>query len=546
MRRFLAVMAIVLLTQLPALADDGPQADAPKKAEPKAAAGLAGLLKAFFAETDDAKRAGAGMALAMQHPDPKAVAAAIPAARTWPADAKKGDVIRWKRSTADGKEHSIFLAIPEAYDAKKAWPVLVYLHGGVSRPVDGSGLSGIQGLGKLANQEGFLLLSPSAEAGSEWWTPNGVALVRGSLDDLKRRYHVDADRVALTGFSDGASGCFHILTHDPEPYCCFLPLMAYPALTRLAGGPSFSVNVRQRPVFAINGGKDTLYPSAQIKPQIDDLKQAGCDITWLDLPEAGHRRTDVFPDHWDKLRDFWQAHPRKALPKQIAWETALPQTEGRFAWVEVLSIDPKAPSAPGTKAAILPDPAGRPVLGIRIVRTYPGPGLKIENVEDDSAADEAGMEVGDIIVAVQGTELKDPRHSMGVLQKELPAMAAAKKAGTFKIKRGEEELKLECLPRPAGSRNIPRPKELGYDLPSGRVEARVEGNTIHVTTRHVGSFKLHLADGLVDLAKPVKVLVNGAVQFEGLAKGSTGYVLQEAVRGGAGAPLYRAFVVVKP
>ena len=507
---------------------------------------LVKALGAFLAEADEDKRAAAGFALAMQHADAAVVAKALPKARTWPADAEKGDVVIWKRSTADGKEHSIFAAIPEAYDAKKVWPVLIWLHGAVARPVDGGGASGVRALAELADQEGFIVLSPSAQTGSEWWLPTGVDLVRGSLDDLKQRYRVDANRVAVAGFSDGASGCLHLLAHDPEPYCCFLPLRSHPGVTRLAGGPSFAVNVQSRPVFAVNGGRDTLYPSAQIKPLIDQLKAAGCDLTWLDLPEAGHRLTDVFPDHWDKVRDFWKAHPRVPLAKTIAWETSMPQRQGRFGWVEIVSVDPQAPSAKGAKAAVLPDPAGRPVLGVRIVRTYPGPGVQLEQVEEGSAADEAGFLVDDIILAIDGVELKDPRQAMGVLQMALPAMAAAKKAGTFKVRRGDQELELKCLPKAAGSGRIPRPKELGYDLPSGRIEARVEGNVIHVSTRHVASFRLHLADGLVDLAKPVQVLVNGETKFEGPAQGTTGYVLQEAVRGGAGAPLYRASLLVKP
>ncbi len=554
---FLALVLIALLA-LPVgfvRADDDP-AKPPAKTAPEArpkapletkADTLDASLAAFFAEPDAQKRAAAGFAIAMKHPDAAKVAAAVTKARTWSTDVKKDDVVVWQRSVGDGVENSILAAIPEAYDTAKAWPVLIWLHGGVARDRDGGGASGIRALGRLAAEEGFLLLAPSSRKGSEWWTPAGTRLVRGALDDLKRRYRVDADRVVVAGFSDGASGCLHLLAHDPEPYACFLALMAHPGVTRLAGGPSFAVNVRSRPVFAVNGGKDRLYPSSQIKPLIDQLKAAGSKLTWLDLPDAGHNMSAVFPDHWDKLRDFWAANPRTPLPKQIAWETALPRSEGRFGWVEVLTVDPKAPSAKGAVAATLPDPAGRPVLGIRIDMQFEGPGLRVTRVEDDSAAADAGFEVGDVIIAVQGTDLAGPAQGRTVLMRELPKMASAKKAGVFRVQRGDEELDLECLPRAAGAGAVERPKALGYGMPSGRIEAQVvDGNRIDITTRHVGSFKLHLADGLVDLAQPLKVYVNGALAFEGLAKGSTGYVLQEAVRGGAGAPLYRASIVVKP
>jgi len=554
MRFCLSLAAALLLAGSVALADDAPAQAPPKKAPAKASPGKAApadalttALRAFFAEPDAGKRAAAGLGIAMQHPDARAVAAAIPLARTWPTGVKTHDVIRWKSKTADGVEHSIFAAIPEAYDAKKAWPVLIWLHGAVSRPVDGGGISGLRTMAQVAEEEGFLLLAPSAQAGSAWWTPNGVALVHDALDELKRRFHVDADRVAVAGFSDGASGCFHLLAHDPEPYACFLALMAHPGVTRMAGGPSFVANVRSRPVFAVNGGQDTLYPSPQIKPLIDQLKAAGCDLTWLALPEAGHRIADVLPEHWDKVRDFWHAHPRKPLAKHIAWETALPEREGRFGWVEILGVDAKAPSAKGAAAAVLPDPAGRPVLGVRIDTAFAGPGLKISRVEEGSAAEDAGFEVGDVILAVDGTDLGDAMQSRRVLAKSLPAMAAAKKAGVFRVQRGEDEVDLTCLPRAAGMGKVKRPADRGYGLPSGRIEARVmKGNRIDVTTWHVGRFRLHLADGLVDLTAPLHVYVNGALKFEGLARGTTGYVLDEAVRGGPGAPLFRASLLLRP
>ena len=97
----------------------------------------------------------------------------------------------------------------------------------------------------------------------------------------------------------------------------------------------------------------------------------------------------------------------------------------------------------------------------------------------------------------------------------------------------------------ASSTLVKRPAELGYGRPSGRLGAMiVEDNTILVDAHHVRRFRLHLADGMVDLAKPLRVVVNGEVAFEGRATaGSTGYVLQEAARQ-VGGPLYRAFVDV--
>lgn len=505
---------------------------------------LAQSLAAFFAAKDGDERMLVGLDILLRFEDPAQVADAIPSARTWPADAAKDDIISWKRASADGVEHTILANIPASYDASKAMPVLIWLHGGVSRDQDGGAASGIRLLKEYSDSDGFLLLSPSAQTGSEWWTPNGVALVRGALADLAERYHLDGNRVAVAGFSDGASGCFHLLAHDPEPYACFLPLMAHPGVTRLAGGPCFAANVRSRPVFAMNGGQDTLYPSVRIKPMIDELREAGCDIEWTDLPEAGHRLSDVFPDQWDRLRAFWKSHPRKALPRQIAWESAVPALDGRFGWVEVVEVDAQAPSDPALKAAVLKDPAGRKILGIRMDTKFAGPGVKIESVSEGSAAAEAGFQAGDVIVQVDDESLRS-EQAFVALRRALGRLN--ERDGVFHVQRGEGELQFTCRPRVSSSSASARPEGLGYGQASGRVVARVEkGNVIHVQTRHVAEFRLHLAPGLVDLSKPVTVFVNGKQRSAERAAGSVRYVLEAARRAGPGAPLWQGTIRIRP
>ncbi len=503
--------------------------------------GLVPALEAFFAEADDERRAALGVALATNHADTKAVAEAAATVRRWRATGEPDTVTTWKRSTADGVAHTIYASIPPGYDPAKAWPVLIWLHGAVSRPTDGAGASAMRVLGETADEEGFILLAPSTQRGAEWWTPNGVALIRGALRDLARGWHVDADRVAVTGFSDGASGCFHLLAHDPEPYCCFMPLMAHPGVTRLSGGPCFAANVRSRPVRAFSGAKDTLYPSVRIKPMIEELKAAGCLIEWTDLPEGGHRINSVLPEHWATLRSFWRGHPRVPLATRVQWETAVPRSEGRFGWIEILSVDSAAPSAKGAQEARLPDPTGRPKLGVRLDRAFKGSGLRLEHVEAASAAGEAGFKAGDVLLSVDGRTL-DGEKAMGVLVNALATMT--NRDGVFKVRRGAQTLTLQTRPRVAKAADDQRPKALGYGLPSGRLDATLgKDNRIDVTTRHVRRFKLHLADGMLDLAKPVKVYVNGVLTFNGKATGDTGYVLQQAARQ-IGGPAYRAFIVI--
>jgi len=49
----------------------------------------------------------------------------------------------------------------------------------------------------------------------------------------------------------------------------------------------------------------------------------------------------------------------------------------------------------------------------------------------------------------------------------------------------------------------------------GRLEGRIDGQTIRVTRRHVGDLVVWLGDKTIDWDRPVRVEVDGAVAFEG-------------------------------
>jgi phospholipase/carboxylesterase len=84
------------------------------------------------------------------------------------------------------------------------YPVLLLLHGAT-----GAGERIERRLQNLADQFGFIILAPDSR-GMTWDVTRGalgpdVAFIDRALNDVFARYPVDAARVAISGFSDGAS-----------------------------------------------------------------------------------------------------------------------------------------------------------------------------------------------------------------------------------------------------------------------------------------------------------------------------------------------------
>jgi hypothetical protein len=224
--------------------------------------------------------------------------------------------------------------VPATYDPAKRWQVRFQLHGGVMR--EDSSLRGDGGV-RLAGDDQIYVM-PAGWAEAPWWSDQQVASLRTILDDIKRDYNVDENRVFLSGVSDGATGLYYVATHDTTPYAAFLPLNGYYLVLRSPElelrSAIFLDNLRNKPFFIVNGGRDPLYPTNLVEPSIGHLDRSGVRITYLPQPEAGHD-TSWWPTVKEPFERFTRAHPRVPLPDTLTWEVSETKTWNRAHWLVI-------------------------------------------------------------------------------------------------------------------------------------------------------------------------------------------------------------------
>jgi phospholipase/carboxylesterase len=162
-------------------------------------------------------------------------------------------------STRDG-----LLCVPAGYGASKKAPLALTLHG-----AGGNARSGISHFLHLADEAGVVLLAPESR-GRTWDVLVGgygpdVAFIDRALEWAFERLRLDTRRLAITGFSDGASyGLSLGLTNGD----LFTHLIAF--------SPGFMAPANHRgkpPVFVSHGTRDRVLPiercSRRIVPQLD-------------------------------------------------------------------------------------------------------------------------------------------------------------------------------------------------------------------------------------------------------------------------------------
>jgi len=242
----------------------------------------------------------------------------LQAGRTYTA--QKTGIVKLSNKTKDGVEHFYALNVPANYDPAKRYQMRFQLHGGVggreSNQPRGTGESPLQGAEQI-------YVVPYAWNDAPWWSDDQVMDLAAIVDATKRAYNVDENHVILSGVSDGGTGAYYIAMRDTTPYASLTPLNGFImvlANNSIDDGEIFPNNLRNKPMFAINGGKDPLYPISEVEPFLKHL-MTGVDIEYHPRPEAGHN-TAWWPEVKDVYETFAASHPRDPHPGKLTWETA--------------------------------------------------------------------------------------------------------------------------------------------------------------------------------------------------------------------------------
>jgi hypothetical protein len=412
-------------------------------------------------------------------------------------------IVRLRNRTSDGIEHHYVLNVPDTYDPARRYQVRIQLHGGVGgRATNAQVGSGT--IGALAGAEQIYVI-PYAWADAPWWSDDQVLNLADIIDATKRQYNIDENRVVLSGVSDGGTGVYFIAMRDTTPFASFLPLNGYwmvLASRDIDDGTLFPNNIRNKPFFAVNGGRDRLYPTSIVDPYIAHLKRGGVAIDYHPQPEAGHN-TAWWPEMKDPFEAFVRDHARKPLPDVLTWETAETAVHNRAHWLIIDKLGAERGDA--TTLADLNDmempPA--PDFGARTI------GMRVNRVMPGTSADRIGLRVGDAVVRLNGKTMPGGVDLADALEDVEPGSA-------IELLVSRNNLPVELSGKYEPQMAVPPPRHLfSRASGSGRVDLTRAGNVVTATARGVAAFTLLLSPDQFDFAKPVKVVANGRTVFNG-------------------------------
>jgi phospholipase/carboxylesterase len=170
------------------------------------------------------------------------------------------------------RKRDALLFVPSSYRADRSMPLIVTLHG-----AGGNAQHGLSFLQEWAEASGIMVLSPDSRDRT-WdiiigrYGPD-VAYINRALSHVFEHYQIDSQRLAIAGFSDGASYALSLGVTNGD---LFTHIIAF--------APGFLAPASQHgtpPIYIAHGTKDRVLPidrcSRRIVPQV---RQAGYRVQY--------------------------------------------------------------------------------------------------------------------------------------------------------------------------------------------------------------------------------------------------------------------------
>jgi predicted peptidase len=200
-----------------------------------------------------------------------------------------------------------WLYLPPEYDAQasKRWPLILFLHGFGERgdslaDLERVKIHGISRVLEDGKDLPFIVVSPQCSRQS-WWTlqtPNLKAL----LDSVMSDYSVNPAQVYLTGLSMGGYGSWSLGIAYPELFAAVAPICG--------GGVSSQVSaLKDVPVWAFHGAKDTVVIPQRTQEMVSALQKVGGDVRLTIYPDADHNSWTATYNN-PELYDWFLAHEK--------------------------------------------------------------------------------------------------------------------------------------------------------------------------------------------------------------------------------------------
>ncbi|MGO8744917.1 MAG: alpha/beta hydrolase-fold protein [Thermoguttaceae bacterium] len=208
-----------------------------------------------------------------------------------------------KRQFKNSKGETLLyrLFVPPDYDAKKQYPVVLFLHGLGERGSDNELQLKHADVLRLISADvtakhACLLVAPQCPDNDLWAAiqldrskpyvlsaepTRAMRLTMELLDSLGQEFSIDRARWYITGLSMGGFGTLDLCAREPRKIAAAVPVCG-------GGDTSKAAAMAKIAFWVFHGGADDVVPPAFSHDMVAALKKAGTKVKYTEYPGVGH------------------------------------------------------------------------------------------------------------------------------------------------------------------------------------------------------------------------------------------------------------------
>lgn len=231
-------------------------------------------------------------------------------------------------SDVDDTEQPYGLYLPEKFNPKKKYPLVIMLHGagsnhrlalrrvfGKSNLPDETDVEASRYFPAWKNLD-CIVAAPYAR-GTMGYQSIAEKDVYDMLADLKQRFPIDEDRIYLTGLSMGGGGTLWLGLSRPDIWAALAPVCPAPP----EGTAELAPNALNYPVHFFHGDADPVVAPAGVREWVQRLQELGTKVEYTEYPGVGHNSWEnAYKD--EAIFSWFSQFRRNRFPERVRFATS--------------------------------------------------------------------------------------------------------------------------------------------------------------------------------------------------------------------------------
>jgi predicted peptidase len=221
----------------------------------------------------------------------------------------------YKTLTLDNETYAYCVYVPPDYTPERAWPVVLFLHGSGERGTDGL-LQTDVGIGHALRrnwrQIPAIVVLPQCRPEQTWVGPMGRMALR-CVEETSHEYHLDPQRLYLTGLSLGGQGAWYIAASLPDRFAAVLVICGFTELGQSTGeAAKLAPRLTNVPIWVFHGEQDTSVPVTKAREIVEAIRKAGGHVDFTEYKDGTHFIWDRVYDNRETWR--WLFEQKRPTP----------------------------------------------------------------------------------------------------------------------------------------------------------------------------------------------------------------------------------------